>query len=92
VPQKTWSVKRLEVNEIFWREQRHLAGALPAQHVAQEILWELFELNSRAHPPTGAMSDDDKNLFLERTFFFGVSLVASLVHFLWLGESSPIKG
>ena len=32
-------------NEIFWQEQKLTAGELPDQQVAQEILWELAELN-----------------------------------------------
>jgi len=34
-------------NEIFWQDRQLSAGELPEQLVAQEILWELFELNFR---------------------------------------------
>jgi hypothetical protein len=47
-------------NEMVWQEQHLSPGELPDQRVAQEILWELYELNfrfefmaldSRAHKP-----------------------------------------
>lgn len=59
-------INHTPTNDIFWQEQQLSPGALPVQKVAQEILWELSELNFRcefmaldlrAHAPTatGAM-------------------------------------
>lgn len=60
------------INEMVWQEQRLSPGELPDQRVAQEILWELYELNfhcefmaldSRAHRapaiPTNGFSRED---------------------------------
>jgi hypothetical protein len=59
-------------NEMVWQEQHLSPGELPDQRVAQEILWELYELNfrfefmaldSRAHTPptvrTNSLSRED---------------------------------
>jgi len=60
-------VNETQTNEVFWQEQQLSAGSLPSQQVAQEILWELFELNfrfefmaldSRAHIPSASPTID----------------------------------
>jgi hypothetical protein len=40
-------VNETPTNGMMWQEQRLSPGELPDQRVAQEILWELFELNFR---------------------------------------------
>jgi hypothetical protein len=65
-------VNETPTNGLMWQEQRLSPGELPDQRVAQEILWELFELNfrlefmaldSRAHTPltvpTNGLSRED---------------------------------
>lgn len=65
-------INDMPTNEIIWQEQRLSPGELPGQRVAQEILWELYELNfrfefmaldSRAHTPpavpTNRLSRED---------------------------------
>jgi len=68
-------VNDMPTNEIFWQQRQLSATSLPGQQIAQEILWELFELNfrfefmaldSRAHiPPTSATDVPREDLLLK---------------------------
>jgi hypothetical protein len=67
-------INHTSTNDVIWREQQFFAGAIPPRQVAQEILWELFELNfrfefmaldSRAHTPTETNAVAREDLILQ---------------------------